>query len=314
MTQTKVAFIGAGHMASEHIRAFAGCSNVKLEGIFSRSLHRAKAIADKYPGLNIASSVDELWSVTKANLVVIAVPILACRQVCEEAFRYNWSLLIEKPVGHNLEESRQIELLAKTHNASAYVALNRRFFGSTIKLREKLEAWKGKRLVSILDQEDPATALAAGHPSEVVNNWMFANSIHLIDYFSQFCRGELLETRVLSPWEAECPGPVVAQLSFSSGDIGLYQAAWNAPGPWSVAVSTQHIRGELRPIEQLSVQYAGERKLQVEAIDPLDQKFKPGLKRQADAAICAVLGTKHSLPTIEEANKSMGIVSSIYGI
>ena len=117
---------------------------------------------------------------------------------------------------------------------------------------------------------------------------------------------------MLSPWEAKCPGPVVAQLSFSSGDIGLYQAAWNAPGPWSVTVSTQHFRGELRPIEQLSIQKAGERQSKYETTDPIDQQFKPGLKRQADAAICAVHGEDHNLATIAEANKSMNIVSSIY--
>ena len=47
MSKIKVAFIGAGYMASEHLRAFASYSEVKLDGIFSRSRHRTKAIANQ---------------------------------------------------------------------------------------------------------------------------------------------------------------------------------------------------------------------------------------------------------------------------
>tara|TARA_B100000674_G_scaffold62902_1_gene43590 strand:+ start:13435 stop:14388 length:954 start_codon:yes stop_codon:yes gene_type:complete len=310
----RVAVIGAGYMAHEHLRAFDDCSGVQLVGVHSRSPKRIAKITEKYPFIQIASSINELWEKTRPDLVIIAVPILACVEVCKEAFKYRWTLLIEKPVGHNLEEAKQIEAEAQTLNAKAYVALNRRFYGSTLRLQKYLEHNDEVRLINILDQEDTIEALAAGQPVEVVKNWMYANSIHLIDYFNQLCRGELVNTKVLSPWRPELPGPVLAQLSFSSGDIGLYQAAWNAPGPWSVTVSTQQFRGELRPIEQLGVQKAGERHLKQEATDSIDQDFKPGLRRQADAAICAVQGKEHKLPTIAEANKSMNIVEAIYGM
>ena len=135
----------------------------------------------------------------------------------------------------------------------------------------------------------------------------------MIDYFTQLCRGEHLRD-VLMPWNAEDPGPVAAQLQFSSGDIGLYQALWNAPGPWSVAVSTAPLRAELRPIEQLSLQKAGSRQAELQAADPLDKEFKPGLLRQAQAAIEAAKGNATTLPSLKEANRSMALVASIYGM
>jgi hypothetical protein len=107
---------------------------------------------------------------------------------------------------------------------------------------------------------------------------------------------------------------VIAQLQFSSGDIGLYQAVWNAPGPWTVAVSTPPLRAELRPIEQLSLQRAGSRQAEPQAADPLDQQFKPGLLRQAQAAIKAARGQATTLPSLAEANRSMALVASIYGM
>ena len=185
LSKIRVAIIGAGYMASEHLRAFSDCTDVELVGIHSRNIGRAEKIAKQYPYIQFASSIGELWEKTRPNLVVIAVPILACMEVCKEAFKYNWTLLIEKPVGHNFQKAKQIEREAQMLNARAYVALNRRFYGSTLRLQQYLEHNDEIRLVNILDQEDTIEALAAGQPIEVVENWMYANSIHLIDYFSQ---------------------------------------------------------------------------------------------------------------------------------
>lgn len=308
----RVAFVGAGYMASEHIRAFATCPGVKLLGIHSRNSDRAEELAKQHPGLAVFPSIEALHTHTEADLVVIAVPEMACEAVCQEAFRYPWTLLVEKPVGYTLEQARRIEQNAKCLNAKVYVALNRRFYASTLQLQNALKDISGQRVVTILDQEDAESALGAGQPSEVVHNWMYANSIHLIDYFAQLCRGEIISTRVLSPWNPSAPGPVVAQLQFSSGDMGLYQAIWNAPGPWSVAVSTASLRAELRPIEQLSLQKVGSRHPEIQTADPLDLQFKPGLVRQAKAAIEAARGNASTLPSLNEANRSMKIVSSIY--
>lgn len=310
----RVAVIGAGYMASEHLRAFDACSDVQLVGICSRTLERAQDLADLYPSLQVYKSIEELYQSSSPDLVVVAVPELSCRSVCEQAFKYPWTLLVEKPVGHTLFESRQIERLALSHQAKVHVALNRRFYGSTLQLQQALMGNSSSRIVTILDQEDPASALAAGQPVDVVNHWMYANSIHLIDYFSQLCRGDHVTTRVLIPWKHLAPGPVVAQLEFSSGDVGLYQAVWNAPGPWSVAVSTSELRAELRPIEQLSLQHAGSRKSELQEYDPVDQQYKPGLLRQAQAAVNCTRGLASMLPSLSEANRSMALVESIYGV
>lgn len=299
-------------MAREHLRAFAACPDVQLVGIHSRTAARAHDLAALYPGMYVAGSIDELQASTAPDLVVVAVPELVCLSVCEQAFRHPWTLLLEKPVGHTFTEARQIEVLAQKWNAKAYVALNRRFYSSTLQLHHLLQKVDSQRLVTVLDQEDPASALSGGQPAEVVNNWMYANSIHLIDYFSQFCRGNHLSTQVLSTWNPSALTPVIAHLQFSSGDAGLYQAVWNAPGPWSVAVSTLELRAELRPLEQLTLQLAGSRQSHLQDPDPLDQEFKPGLMRQALAAIDAARGKASVLPSIAEANRSMALVASIY--
>ena len=68
--------------------------------------------------------------------------------------------------------------------------MNRRHFSSTINALQSLEDDDGKRFVEVHDQENIISALQSGQPREVVSRWMVANSIHLVDYFTLFCRGK----------------------------------------------------------------------------------------------------------------------------
>ena len=40
--------------------------------------------------------------------------------------------------------------------------------------------------MTVIDQENTIKAKHSGHKIKVIKNWMFANSIHLIDYFNIF--------------------------------------------------------------------------------------------------------------------------------
>ena len=46
----KVAFVGAGYMATEHMRAFASLPDVEIAGIYSRTRERAEKLAALYGG------------------------------------------------------------------------------------------------------------------------------------------------------------------------------------------------------------------------------------------------------------------------
>ena len=44
----KVAFIGAGYMAEEHLKAFSAQPEFEITGIYSRSILKAEKLAEKY--------------------------------------------------------------------------------------------------------------------------------------------------------------------------------------------------------------------------------------------------------------------------
>jgi predicted dehydrogenase len=260
----------------------------------------------------VYDTVQEMYDKAPADLVVVAVPELATNAVCRACFEFPWYALVEKPVGYNLADAEDIESQARATSARVYVALNRRSYSSTMTALHDLTTIEGKRFIHVQDQEDQIRALQAGQPKKVVENWMFANSIHIIDYLVMFGRGSIVKVNKLIPWDPERPWLVLAQIEYDSGDVGFYEGVWNSPGPWSASILTKDKRWELRPLEKASYQSAGQRTQVTVATHEWDQVFKPGLRRQAELAIQEVGGQKTELPTLQEALKSMKLVQEIY--
>ena len=310
----KIAIVGAGYMAQEHAKAFASLPNVQIAGVCGRSLPRAKALANTYC-VPVFNSVASLYEGTQADVVVIAVQELSAREVCLAAFSHpTWLCLLEKPVGVNLHQAQDITSAALLHGVRAYVALNRRSYSSTRQAIQELATDDGPRLISVLDNQDLLFARNLGQPEEVLRNYMYANSIHLIDYMNLFGRGEILAVEQTQHWNAESPGYVVATVHYSQGDIAVYQAVWNGPGPWSVTVTNSQVRLEMRPLEKLNIQRLGERRLSEAPSDAIDTEFKPGLRYQAEQIIGLLQGQTTTLATLEEATRSMGLCADIYGL
>jgi hypothetical protein len=106
----------------------------------------------------------------------------------------------------------------------------------------------------------------------------------------------------------------VSKVEFESGDVGLYEAVWNRPGPWSVAVTTAAARYEMRPLEKAFVQPSGERQTKELEVSVWDRDFKPGLRLQAENAVAAALGQASDSIPLDDALQSMYLVRDIYGL
>ncbi len=315
MKTVRVALVGAGYMAAEHAKAFAGLPGVALAGVYSRTRARAQQLAALYPGMEVCDSVKDLYERTKADLVVVTVREMSMSAVARDCFAFPWASLLEKPAGYDLDNASVILDAAKKTGSRVYVAFNRRAYSSTRRALARLEGNTGQRFIKVIDQQDQGFARDVIKESpEVVKNYMYANSIHLIDYFRVFGRGEITGVVPVEAWDPENPGMVLAKIVFSSGDIGLYEGVWNGPGPWAVSIATPQERLEMRPLEQVTVQLRGERKLIPLEIDPDDSAYKPGLRYQAIQALAAVRGETHHLSTLEDSWQSMTLVARIFGL
>jgi len=309
----RVSFVGAGSMAREHLRAFGDVPGVVLAAIHSRTRQRAEALAAEFHVAQVCDSVEELYERTRSDLVVVSVPELSTNGVSRRCFAFPWTVLIEKPAGFDLADAEDIAACARRHRSRAYVALNRRLYSSTQAVLEDLASNHGPRYLRIQDQQDQASALAAGQPPDVVRNWMFANSIHTIDYFRVFGRGRPTAVEPILRWTPDHPGVVLCKVAFESGDVGVYEGMWAAPGPWAVTVATPARRWELRPLEQAAFQNKGERVLTPVDVHPWDKRFKAGFRRQAELAVMAARGSDTAeLATIEDGLETMRLVQRIF--
>jgi predicted dehydrogenase len=309
--EIKVAVIGAGYMAQEHIKVFSSINGVKVVGIHSRTKSKAQAVATQFDIPFVATKITDLYENTKADLLVIAVSEMSVHSVAKQVFQYPWLSLIEKPAGYNYENALLIKDLAIKYQSRVYVSFNRRFYNSTRLILDELKQVEGQRLIQVYDQEEP---LLLDRPAEVHQNWMYANSIHVIDYLKILGRGEITRVDPVIHWQPDTPGFVVAKIEYSSGDIGIYTAVWNAPGPWAATVTTQEKRWELKPLEHASVQPRGSRKLDPLPDHPWDTDFKPGLRMQSEEVLKALQGTPHSLVSLDESLESMQLVKDIYEV
>lgn len=298
-------------MATEYLKAASALEHLDIVSIYSRNNQTATALAKNFKTLTVASGVDD-FATLKLDFLIICVPELATAGIIYEFSRLNVPMLVEKPVGLTLTDALVLETFAKDKELPIFAALNRRFYGSSINVLNDLSTTSGKRFIQVNDQENTIAARAAGQPSEVVDNWMFANSIHIIDYISTVCRGEPTILYKSIDVMSEMSYVVYANVSFTSGDEAVYTCYWNIPGGWSVNISIATKTWQLSPLEKSRARELDDRHYTEFDSEDLDILYKPGLVRMLMEVQKCIDGQLHGLTTISDANRTMKLIDMIY--
>jgi predicted dehydrogenase len=311
--KNKIAIIGAGGMADEYLKALSKLNNIRIVGICNRTKQKSLKLKKKYRIEKVFNDINQMYKQTKPDGVIVALSPDILKKKIKEIFSLNAKYLIEKPVGLNLKESNYINNISKEKKINAYVALNRRYYSSTKYLLKKIKHNKNiKRIVEVEDQEDQLLNKAI-FSKKILDNYMFVNSIHLIDYFNLFCRGDINKIVRVKKWENRKKDIFTSYLHYNSGDLGIYRAVWNMPGPWSVKVYSKSGYYKLSPIEKIF--YRKNNSRVDEKIDinyKNDEIFKPGIKLQLDDFLNVINDKKNNLPTLDVSNKLMSLINKIY--
>ena len=310
--QKKVAIIGSGYMAEQHIKALLDIPDCIVVGIVSRNSETASSLADRYSIPLIASSIKSLYQETGADGVIVAVNEPEAVDVVSQCIDFDWKIMSEKPLGLFLSSTISLREKAGDRSQDIFVAMNRRHYQSTKTAKELIKNDQDQRIVTIMDQENITGAIKSGQPKEVVERWMVANSIHLIDYFSMFCRGKVEKSIPSLPWSPKAPFIFQTNLFFESGDIGCYTAMWDAPGPWSVRITTKKQMFEMQPLEQLHHQIFPEKTKHKIELKDFDLIHKPGLYIQCQEFVAALFSKPHNLPSLSDYIKTHALVELMY--
>tara|TARA_B100001250_G_scaffold407433_1_gene428184 strand:+ start:2692 stop:3624 length:933 start_codon:yes stop_codon:yes gene_type:complete len=310
MKKIKIAIIGAGVMATKYLEVLSSNKTVSLEGIFSRTFSKAEILKNKFNIKNNSVSINNLYKDTKADIVIVTVPGDHMVKSCIELLNFSWKIFIEKPPGLNFKEFKYLLNISKNKKKKIYVGMNRRYFSSTLNLLKKVESDKGFRSIQIFDQQDTKIEKKKGRSKKIIKYWMYANSIHLIDYISILARGNPIKINVIYKDDKE----VNCFIKFSSKDIVSYVCRWNKPGPWQVKISTNNSYYELNPLEVLKIRSKESKEYLSFDISKDDKKYKTGIKLQVDDLINVFLKKKNKLPHLQKMYKTMSLINKIYSI
>lgn len=201
----------------------------------------------------------------------------------------NWGvkeILVEKPAGLNRGEISEVYGASERAVANVYVAYNRRFYASTQKALEIIKEDGGVSSFNFEFTEWAFQIEKTSHAPEVKEEWLLANSTHVID-LAFFLGGYPKEMCSFNSgsldWHSRASKYVGAGVT-NKGIPFSYQANWDAPGRWAVEILTDEHRLYFKPMEKLAIQNKGSVVVEdVEIDDQLDIDFKPGLYKQVEA-------------------------------
>ena len=308
----RLAIVGAGKIAREHAKAFCDIDCVELLGVTSRSKKSLDAFANEFKVNNKCDNIQELYRTTQAELVIITVNVDQISSVLLECSRYPCTILVEKPLGINMAECNHLDISLGTETSRVYSALNRRHYSTFQELDRLINLDTGKRVIKVSDQEDQFAARQSGFSTQVVDHWMFANSIHLIDLLRQFGRGKIINVEQKSKWKSMTNMKHSVSITFDSGDLGVYECQWNEVGPWSVSITKENLNWTMKPLEKLvQILETGEI-IDLTPKSDWDTKFKPGFSLKAEMMIAQMKGQESKIVNFRDALTTMQLVHDMY--
>lgn len=308
MSSSTIWLIGAGPMAMEYAKVLKALDQqfkcITRSDTSAANFH-SETGAQPYAGGLEAFLRDDPSLPTHA---IVATGIESLSSVAELLLNAGVkSILLEKPAGIDIAQVESTLELATANSASVYVAYNRRFYASVQAAQQLIEEDGGVTSLNYEITEWSHVIKDVELDQAIKNRWFIANTSHVID-LAFFLGGKPQQLATFSngdtAWHtssANFSGAGVTQ----GGALFAYHGNWNAPGRWSLEVSTQHRRFIFAPMEQLKVQKLGS--IAIDEIDldyDLEQVFKPGIYRQTEAfltnnseSLCALSEQLQNLQT-----------------
>lgn len=280
--------IGAGTIAQEYGKVLNSLGyNYTVIGRGEQSAIKYKEVVGKDV---VLGGIDTFLSTNPvvADKAIVATNLNALSQNTIQLIKYGVKdIFCEKPGFLYPEECADVEKAAKESGVNVYLAYNRRFFASVIKAQEIIAEDGGVKSFNFEFTEWGHVIEKLDKSKGDLENWMYANSSHVIDLAFYLGGNPVLLNCVTSgqlSWHK--PAAFAGSGITDKGALFNYGANWAAPGRWGVEFLTSKHRLYLRPMEQLQIQDLGKVVINpVEIDDHLDKDFKPGFFLETKAFV-----------------------------
>ena len=250
MSSLKLALIGAGYIAEEHLKAVDLIEGLRVDLIYSRTLSKANSLAKKFSINHVVTDQDSFKNLAKElDGILITVSAENMFNICKDLLPLKKPLLIEKPPALSLEEMNTLVHSSLRYKTPNMVGFNRRFYSIFHKGLEKINENGGLVALNI-EGHERFWRYKDSLNFEVKNSWLYANSSHTIDFIDFFV-GDLENLYVNSnSIQEEIKDQFSVSFKSRKGVIGNYSSYWLSPGGWSVSLYGKGVSVIFRPLEE----------------------------------------------------------------
>lgn len=322
MSQLRVAVIGAGNIAQEHLRvltAHPDCEVVllcDLDPVVRSETAKRYGIPQHVDSANVVVRRDDI------DAVFVLVSVIAVSSVATTFLQAGLPTFLEKPPGLYSTDTAQLAELAERRGSIAMVGLNRRFYASHLAAQQRLKQHGLLTTVTVEAHEDLAriperwkSKRGGEIPAPVLHRWAIANGIHALDLLRYF-GGDVDEvySATRARFEQGFPDAHTAVLRFANGAHGRALIDWMAPGNHRFELRSVGVRATSEPgFGTTILSQRGEADVRLEP-DADDREFKPGFWKQ-DSAFLQAVRSGHSprfpAASLADAHQTMVLIEQI---
>lgn len=289
----EILIIGTGNMAIDYLNVLkdlGGNITVVGRGIESRNKFLEKTGFFCHAG-GIQSYINDNpnrdWSQSYIIIAVGTESLTECLLTCVKLNPK--AILVEKPGAISISELIENYSKINSHYKNIFIAYNRRFYSSVSKVTDLINADGGLISFNFEFTEWADTITPLKKANGVKENWLFANSTHVIDLaFFLGGKPEKLSSIVSKSKEIDWhKNSIFSGSGVSKDQIPFsYFANWESAGRWGIELCTLKNKYYLKPLEKIFIQKRGSILLEEYIFDQeIDKKYKPGLFLQTKAFI-----------------------------
>lgn len=141
MNKVKMGVIGYGNIGTTHVQNLISgkVPKIELAAVCDISESRRKAFAEKYPGIPVFESAQELYESGVCDSVLIAVPHYDHPQLAMKAFEYGLNVITEKPAGVYTKQVKEMNEAAAKSGKLFGIMYNQRTNPVYQKLRQMIK-------------------------------------------------------------------------------------------------------------------------------------------------------------------------------
>lgn len=150
MEKLRTGIIGCGKVGDFHAKAYADIPGSQFAAVCDADISRAETFAERY-GVRAYSSVSEMCTKEKLDIVSICTPHPLHAALAVEAADHGCNVLIEKPLASSLEDCDAIIAAEERNHVVIGTMVQRRFYRPCMRIRQTIDEGKiGKPVLGMV--------------------------------------------------------------------------------------------------------------------------------------------------------------------